>query len=280
MGGETDEHLTEGTAMTDREMIAVAHQGLLVGPCPMLRHQPGSRRAEADGVVLTQWGTFGPALNKVAVVGPSPPLGRILELAGQFFSPDSGGFGIVVEADAGHPVEAELRAAGWAVFEDEPVLVLPAIPESPPLPAGLEVRCVSDAESRRDLVRVLAAGFGAPTSEGGTELSPDAFDAFAPSLACAADPGVALLVGYLGGESVAAAFLFVVGRIAGITGVATVPSARRRGLGTALTWQALNEGVARGCTRATLAALGASYDVYRKMGFIHVCNHRAYAAPS
>ena len=265
--------------MTDREMIAVAHKGLLIGPSPLLRHNPIGRRAEREGVVLTYWGPVGAALNKVTVVGPSPPLARILELAEEFFGPDSGGFGVVVEADAGHPVEDELRVAGWAVFEDEPALVLPSIPVAPPPPAGLEVRRVRDAEGRRDLLRVLAAGFGDPTSEGGTELSLDAFDSFAPSVACALDPDVSLLVGYLDGEPASSAFLYAVGPIAGITGVATVPAYRRRRIGTAVTWEALREGTARGCTCATLAALGASYDLYRKMGFIRVCNHRAYGAP-
>jgi ribosomal protein S18 acetylase RimI-like enzyme len=266
--------------MTPREMIATAHKGLLLGPSPLVRHQPGGRQAECEGVVLTRWGPFGPALNKVAVVGPSPPLARILELAEGFFGPDSGGFGIVVEADAGHPVEAELRAAGWKVFEDEPALVLPSIPAPPPLPAGLEVKQVRDIQIRRDLVYVWAAGFGAPTAVGGTELPPDAFDSMAPSLDCALDPAVALLVGYVDGKPAAAADVFVVGPIAGITGVATVPAYRRRGLGTALTWEAIREGAARGCTCATLAALGASFDLYRKLGFLHVCNHRAYAAPA
>ena len=31
-----------------------------------------------------------------------------------------------------------------------------------------------------------------------------------------------------------------------------------------------------GCTCATLAAQGPSFDLYRKMGFVHVTNHRAY----
>jgi ribosomal protein S18 acetylase RimI-like enzyme len=265
--------------MTRQEMIAAAHRGLLLGPKPLLRHHPNGRYAEREGIALTFWGPVGPALNKIAVVGVSPPLTRILELAESIFGPEAGGFGIVVEADAGHPVEAELRAEGWKVFEDEPALVIPQIVAAPPLPFGLDVKLVRDAERRRELIRVLAEGFGAPTAEGGTELSPEAFDSFAPSLACALDPEVALLVGYMDGKPVSSAFVYAVGRIAGITGVATVPAYRRRGLGTALTWEALREGAARGCTCATLAALGASYDLYRKMGFIHVCNHRAYASP-
>jgi ribosomal protein S18 acetylase RimI-like enzyme len=269
----------EVSAMTHVEMIAIAHQGLLLGPSPLLRHQPGARRQEIEGGVLTCWGPFGPALNKVAVVGPSPALARIVEVANTFFGPDAGGYGIVVQADAGHPVEAELRAAGWKVFEDEAALVAPTITAGPPVPAGLEVKRVGDAAGRRDLMHVLAAGFGEPTAEGGTELPPDAMDAFTPSLACAHDPEVALLVGYVDGQPVTAACLFKVGPIAGITGVATIPAYRRRGLGTAVTWTALREGAVRGCRHATLAALGASYDLYRKMGFIHICNHRAYAAP-
>jgi ribosomal protein S18 acetylase RimI-like enzyme len=265
--------------MTHQEMIATAHKGLLLGPSPVLRHQAGGRRGERDGVVMKCWGTVGPVLNKVSVVGPAPPLARILEWAQEFFGPDSGGFGVVVEADAGHPVEAELRAAGWKVFEDEPALVLPSLAAIPPLPAGVEVRRVQDEAGRRDLTRVWAAGFGAPTAEGAPELTPEAFEAFTPSLACSRDPAVALLVGYVDGQPAASAELFMVGHIAGITGVATVPAYRRRGLGTALTWEAVREGAARGCTCATLAALGASFDLYRKMGFLHVCNHRAYQPP-
>jgi len=229
--------------MTKQEMIAVAHKGLLVGPAPMLRHNPTVRRTEMEGAVLTCYGPVGPALNKVAIIGPAPSLARILELAGEFFGPESGGYGIVVEADAGHPIEAELRNAGWTVFEDEPVLVFPSIPAAPPLPAGLEVKAIRDAVGRRDLISVWSKGFGNPTSEGGTELSPDAFEAFTPSVDCALDPDICLLLGYFDGQPASAAQLFKVGPIAGITGVATVPAFRRRGFGLALTWAALREGL-------------------------------------
>jgi ribosomal protein S18 acetylase RimI-like enzyme len=266
--------------MNRQEMIAIAHRGLLTGPAPLLRHYPAGRHADVEGVTLKCWGSFGRDLNKVMVVGPAPPLARILELADAFFGPEAGGYGIVVEADASHPVEAELRAVGWQVFEDEPALVMPSLSAAPPLPAGLEIRPLRDDAGRRDLIRVLADGFGAPTAEGGTELPLEAYDSLAPSLECARDPDVAVLVGYVAGRPAAAALLFVVGPIAGVTGVATVPAFRRRGLGTALTWAAVREGAARGCTCATLAALGASFDLYRKMGFIHVCNHRAYAPAS
>jgi ribosomal protein S18 acetylase RimI-like enzyme len=265
--------------MSRQEMITIAHRGLLLGPSPLLRHNAVGRRAEMEGMVLNCWGAFGPDLNKVVVVGTAPPLSRIVDLATSFFGPESGGFGIVVEADAGHPIEAELRHASWTVFEDEPALVMPELPAPPPFPSGLEIRPVQDDASRRDLVRVLAAAFGAPTSEASMELPLEAFDSLAPTLTCARDPEVALFVGYVEGRPVAAATLFIVETIAGIAGVATVPEFRRRGLGTALTWEAIRTGAIRGCTCATLAAQGASFDLYRKMGFQHVCNHRAYRPP-
>jgi hypothetical protein len=70
--------------MMRQEMIAVAHHGLLLGPAPLLAHNPVGRRAEREGVVLNYWGPHGPAVNKVTVVGPAPPLARIVELANDF----------------------------------------------------------------------------------------------------------------------------------------------------------------------------------------------------
>ena len=263
--------------MTRHEMIATAHRALLVGPSPMLRHTPGCRRAEDGGVVMTTWGPHGPVANKVAAVAPCPPLSRVVEMADRFFGSESGGYGVVVEADAGHPLEAELRAHGWEVFEDEPALVMPQIPAAaPPLPPGLVVRPIRDDAGRRDLCRVLAAGFGSPTADLMVELPVDSMESLLPSLDAALDPDVALLVAYVDGQPAATAMLFVVGDVAGIIGVATAPAFRRRGIATATTWAALQEGARRACRCATLAALGASYDLYRKMGFVPVCHHRAY----
>jgi ribosomal protein S18 acetylase RimI-like enzyme len=264
--------------MSPADLAPIAHRGLLLRPPPLMRHQPGARHTVRDGLAMFAWGQPGPSFNKVAVLGPAPPLARILELADDFFG-KPGGYGVLVQADAGHPVEAELIARGWRVVEDEEALVLPAIPSPPPLPPGLEVRRVSDDAGRRDFLAVAAAGFGASTSEGLPPPTQEQMDSFGPTLACALDPDVAVVVGYLSGRPVSAAIVYRLEEIAGITGVATVPDQRRRGLARALTWAALAEGAARGCRCGTLNASGASFHLYRSMGFVHVCNHRTYAAP-
>jgi ribosomal protein S18 acetylase RimI-like enzyme len=264
--------------MATADLRLIAHRGLALRPSPMLRHQKNGRFALREGVALTDWGLPAPSFKKAAVLGPAPPLGRVRELAAEFFG--SSDYGVMVEADAGHPVEAELRAAGWSVAEDEPALVLPALPELPAPPPGLTIRPVTDTASRGDALAVMAAGFGAPTADLGEPLSAEAMDGFGPSLACALDPDVAVLVGYAGGRPVSAALLHRIDEVAVIAGVATVPDCRRRGFARALTWAAIRAGADRGCACATLGALGASYSLYLGMGFRRVCNHRTYVPPS
>src|SRR5262249_55829740 len=108
--------------MTGEELCAIAHRGLALLPAPLLRYHPKGRHEVREGVALVTWGTPGPSFNKAAVLGPAPPLARVRELASAFFGCGPEGYGIMVQADAGHPVEAELRQQGWQVVEDEPAL--------------------------------------------------------------------------------------------------------------------------------------------------------------
>jgi GNAT superfamily N-acetyltransferase len=81
----------------------------------------------------------------------------------------------------------------------------------------------------------------------------------------------------LDGVAVAASGLFVAAGVAGIYNVATVPEARGRGIGRAVTIAALAEGVARGHRTAVLGASEMGYPVYRRLGFREVSRLRSYA---
>lgn len=237
----------------------------------MYRYRPLTRHEWREGIALTRQELEGPGFNFAAVVGPAPPPERVLAIAAEFFAGWPGGYGILVDADTGHPMEAALRSRGWAVAEDEPALILPQIPDPKPLPANLTVRRVVDESGLHDWATVMTRGFSAP---------PELFAKFMPTVDCASDPDVAILVGYEHDRPVAGAMMARVDQTASIHGVATVPEARRRGFGRAITWAAIQEGTRRGCTTAALRAMGISYDMYRGMGFLHVCNHRTYAAPA
>jgi ribosomal protein S18 acetylase RimI-like enzyme len=84
-------------------------------------------------------------------------------------------------------------------------------------------------------------------------------------------------IAHLDGNPVAAAALFVGGGVAGIYNVATVPEARGRGIGGAITAAALAEAVVRGERTAVLGASDMGYPVYRRLGFRDVSRLRSYA---
>ena len=253
--------------MSDDELRAMAHRVMALGPFPWLRHCVDGRQETREGIVFVAQDLPGPGFNFAAVVGPAPEPERVFALAEAFFAGRAGGYGILVEADAGHPVEAALRARGWQVAEDEPALVLPAIPEIPPLPPGLSIRAALDEPALQDWARIKTVAFG--------HLEQSA-SANVPSVAYARDPDLGLLLGYEGGRAVAAARCFQVADLAGIGGVAVVPECRGRGLGTAITWAVVHEGARRGCRAAALRSGPLSFPLYRRMGFVHVCNHRTY----
>lgn len=86
-------------------------------------------------------------------------------------------------------------------------------------------------------------------------------------------------IAFLDGVPVASAALFVAGGVAGIYNVATVPEARGRGIGRAVTAAALAEAVRRGERTAVLGASELGYPVYRRLGFRDVSYMRSHMRP-
>ena len=95
----------------------------------------------------------------------------------------------------------------------------------------------------------------------------------------ASKPGLPLRnwIANLDGEPVAAAALFVGADVAGIYNVCTVPEARGRGIGAAVTRRRLDAAVAQGLELAVLGASDMGYPVYRRLGFREVSRLRSYA---
>jgi ribosomal protein S18 acetylase RimI-like enzyme len=139
-----------------------------------------------------------------------------------------------------------------------------------PLPPGLDIRRVTDLDELQRQVGAVAAAFDTPM---------DVVEKMMPEDSLLDDPDITVLVGYCDGKAVCGAMCIRVEDIATVHGVATLHAYRRRGFGRAITWAAAQEGVKHGCATAALRASGASFDLYRGMGFVHVCNHRTYARP-
>ena len=256
--------------MTDRD---IAHAALSLTEPAYLKHYRAGRFREWHGVAFTASELPGPGFNFAAVLRPdAPTLYDLLPVAREFFATSEKGWGVLVEGDAGHPMEAELRARGWAVDEDEPAFVLRDLVAVAPRPgSGLSIR-LADSQAGADAYKALTtAAFNAP---------PEIADLIIPSVNLVLDPDIAIFIGSAGGVDVTAAGYSRSGTTAVLWGVATLEAHRGRGYGDAVSREALRHAAARGCTTAALRSGPKSIPVYERIGFRYVCQHRTYASPA
>lgn len=83
-------------------------------------------------------------------------------------------------------------------------------------------------------------------------------------------------LGYLDGEPVATATVFLAAGVAGVYFVMTVPEARRRGIGAALTSAVLRKARDSGSQYAVLGSSAAGRSVYEGLGFREFCSIDLY----
>jgi ribosomal protein S18 acetylase RimI-like enzyme len=83
-------------------------------------------------------------------------------------------------------------------------------------------------------------------------------------------------VGWLGNRPVAIASLLLHAGVAGIYGIATIPEARRRGIGSAMTLYALRAARAYGYRVAILSPTEMGKNIYQRIGFQEVCKLQFY----
>jgi predicted N-acetyltransferase YhbS len=78
---------------------------------------------------------------------------------------------------------------------------------------------------------------------------------------------------------VATAALVPAAGLAGVYPVSTLPEARGRGIGAAMTAFPLLKARARGYRVGVLQATATGLPAYRRLGFREVCEYRCYAQP-
>lgn len=143
-------------------------------------------------------------------------------------------------------------------------------PLDKPLPDGLEIRRIRDVESLSDWSDVLLPVFNLQPSD--AALWRTAFS----QIGFHDDAEWAHFVGYAGGLPVATTSVMMAGDLVGVYHVATLPSARGRGFGAALTLAGMRHGRERGATTAVLQSSPMGEPVYRALGFERVCRLSMY----
>jgi GNAT superfamily N-acetyltransferase len=145
---------------------------------------------------------------------------------------------------------------------------LSALNEDLTAPSGLAIEHVRDTETLRMWAYASIIGCGLPETSVATW-----FDAFA---GLGFDLPLRNYIGILDGEPVATSQLFVSAGVAGIYVVATLPEARRQGIGTAMTFAPLREARALGYRIGILHASRMGLGVYRRLGFQEYCKMSRY----
>ena len=170
---------------------------------------------------------------------------------------------------------ARLEASGFVHEEDSPCLAvdLSLLEEDQPSPQGLAIERVADPEALRAWCDSVSAGFGVPA------VVTDGFFGFYSSLGFGSHFGNINYLGRLNGTVVATASLFMGAGVAGIYNVSTLPDARGKGIGSAMTLRPLLDARAMGYRVGTLQSTEMGAGVYRRLGFRQYCELSHYLWP-
>lgn len=167
---------------------------------------------------------------------------------------------------------ARLESRGLSRADELPGMAVDvqAINEDVPSPSALATERVGDTEVSRECIEVMRVGFELP------ELTSEVFfEAFTAVGLTDKSPLRSYLV-RIDGEAVAASSLLVAAGVAGIYNVATMPEARRQGLGVAVKLEALRDARELGYRIGLLQSSAMGFGVYRRLGFEQYSSYQIY----
>ena len=136
--------------------------------------------------------------------------------------------------------------------------------------ASLAIERVRDAQSLRTWCDVLTRGFGMPVLVG------DAYLDMFVGTGLGEELPWRWYLGLVEGEPVATSMLALSAGVAGIYNVATLPEARGRGIGTAMSLRPLLEAREMGYRAGILRSSEMGVGVYRRLGFQEYCKIGRY----
>lgn len=139
------------------------------------------------------------------------------------------------------------------------------------VPDGLEIRLVEDSETLRLWAKAVATGYGFP------QLVDELYAVESHESLWL--PHRRRYVGFHDGVPVCGSCVLDDLGVAGIYEVATVPEARRRGFGTAITLDPLKASSELGVKVGVLHSSPYGYGVYKRIGFQDIGKHSVYSLP-
>jgi GNAT superfamily N-acetyltransferase len=263
-----------GPNVDQAELARLEHENMIEALALAGANAEGALIRHADGVVLIATGLPIRLFNQVIVEHDDAAQEAVAEAVA---TTRSRGDRFVVNLRVGAddrliPLMEEL---GLVRASDEPWMpgmALHPIPtDGVPAPGpGHEIRQVTDEPGVEDHIRTAAAGFEMPESILRGIISPT----------MAVHPSVAVYVGYADGEAVTTGLGVRTGRTIGVYNISTIPAARRRGYGAAMSARIAVDGAAAGCDVAILQASDMGLPIYERLGYRTVIQYMGYVGPA
>jgi GNAT superfamily N-acetyltransferase len=170
-------------------------------------------------------------------------------------------------------LEQRLAAQHWTPDEQVPGMYLELdryegvnVPDLP----DLVISEVRNGDMMQTWLRVFCAGFGLP------EPVKNVFFGLFTKYGFLPQSSVRYFLGTLGREAVGTTLLTFESGLAGLYAVATLPHARRKGIGSVMTHDAMLTARASGYTMGTLQATPMGLNIYRRLGWQECCLFKTY----
>jgi GNAT superfamily N-acetyltransferase len=233
--------------MTNEQLLAAAHRSYANAFRKLAKHRPEGAVREDGSIFAFVSGISTPQLNGCVVVEPIAP--EPADAALGWLDESGLPYGLwvdeaVVDGLAAVAADHGLVKDAWTV----PAMALCPIPPAPEPAAGVTVR--------------------AGIEPGVADYIPRAMES---------DPDVRLFTAYLDGRPVGSSGAIRTSEVASVVAVGVIPEARRRGVGTAVSWAAVEAGRDWGCDAVLLEATEMGYAVYEAMGFQTITRYVAFA---
>jgi hypothetical protein len=229
------------------------------GMCAATARALGGRAVDLPGLRLADSGRPAAFANCATLLEPlsaESAQARLHTIADFFGLDDPSRTGEVLIASA-WPT-GDLRRFGWTPMGHPPLHLLPAGAEARTSPPELRITDVDDRDGLHIWERVVIAGYP-------FEALADAPPGALVAEAWLEEPRARFWVGWVDERPVCASSAWIEYGVNDVTLVATVPEARRRGYGEALTWRAA---LADPSLPAMLLSSDDGRPVYERMGFL------------
>ena len=228
---------------------------------------------DEPGLVMRVTGSPAPILNFVtrAHIAPENVDASIAKVINRFKEKQVPGYWYVGPSTRPTEMGDMLERHGFIKLESRPGMGIDLeILKNVPMPPGMVIEPIRDEGQLKGWVDVMLPGFEIPESFGG--------EAFKRMLQLGLGPDLPAqnFLGSLDGKPVGVSTVFYGAGVAGIYSVATLPEARGKGIGTAMTLKPLMDARQKGYRAGILQSSPMGLSVYQKIGFREACRINVY----